>query len=234
MPDVSSVKLTNGDRLIDAYTIENYRDTGRVMLVVKADVADNVSYTYTSDPNPYRNDITFPKEGYKNVHTLEYDAYYSWDQAMLYGLDNVRNVVAYEADEDRLGNINGWSGEPDDPQANHNQRAMDAVGDDKELMTHLDEGRLNDEGVADHMAFVYAGAVLKHEEVDFAAKTELQKFVTKDGMGKWTNGRDGHPPGQCLRGRLLYLYAARALRHGYQHQGHGHRRRPGRLRARGR
>ncbi len=186
LPDVDSVTLTSGDRITDVYTIENYKDSGRVMLVVKADVEPHVSYTNSWDPNPYKNDITYPKEGYKDVHTLEFDAYYAWDEARLYGIDNVRNVAAYEADEDTLGNINGWAGEPDDPEKNHNQRAMDAVGADSDLMTNLDPTR--PEG---HSAFVYSGAVMKHDEIDFMAETELRKYVTKDGLGVWTTGRAG-------------------------------------------
>ncbi|MBQ1333550.1 MAG: Cna B-type domain-containing protein, partial [Lachnospiraceae bacterium] len=38
MPDIDSVRLTSGDRITDIYTIENYRETGRVMLVVKAEL----------------------------------------------------------------------------------------------------------------------------------------------------------------------------------------------------
>ena len=187
MPDTESVRLTNGDKITDVYTVENYKDSGRILLVVKAEVAPHISYQNANDPNPYKNDDTYPKEGYKDVHTLEFDAYYSWDEARLYGLGStVRNVAAYESDENALGNINGWSGEPDDPQRNHNQRAMDAVGDDKLLMTGLDPDR-----IGEHTAFVYAGSVLKSEEIDFMAATELRKYVTKDGLGVWSTGRDG-------------------------------------------
>ena len=188
MPDVDSVKLSGGeDKITDVYTIENYKESGRVMLVVKTDVKPHVSYTSRSDYNPYPNDITYPKEGYKDVHTLEFDAYYSWDEARLYGVGtNVRNVAAYEADEKTLGNIKGWSGEPDDPDRNNNQRARNAVGDDLELMTGLDPERTDD-----HTAFVYSGSVLKREEIDFQASTELRKYVTRDGLGIWTTGKEG-------------------------------------------
>ena len=207
LPDVNSVKLSSGDKIIDVYTVENYKESGRVLLVVKADVAPHVSYTNSWDPNPYKSDITYPKEGYKDVHTLEFDAYYAWDEARLYGIDNVRNVAAYEADENALGNIAGWSGEPDDPQKNHNQRAMDAVGDDKVLMTGLDPER--PEG---HTAFVYSGAVMKHDEIDFMAETQLRKYVTKDGLGSWSSGRTGRTQVTVYEGDyytyMLYVASA--------------------------
>lgn len=201
LPDVDSVRLTNGDRITDAYTIPNYKDSGRVMLVVKADVEPHVSYTSKSSSNPYYNDITYPKEGYKDVHTLEFDAYYAWDEARLYGLGkNVRNVAAYEADENALGNIEGWRGEPDDPQKNHNQRAMDAVGDDKILMTGL-----HPERTEEHHAFVYSGDIIHTEELDFQAATELRKYVTKDGLGIWTTGRTGRTQVELYEGDF-YTY----------------------------
>ena len=185
-PILDSVRLTNGnDTITDRYIIDNYKQSGRAMLVVKAALSPNISYQNRHDPNPYSSDITYPKEGYKDTHSLEFDAYYDWDEARLYGIgSNVRNVAAFETDDPALGNIEGWRGEPDDPQKNHNQRAMNAVGDDKELMTGLDPER-----DPNNNAFVYAGAVLKSEELDFAARTELMKYVTRDGLGLWTTGR---------------------------------------------
>ena len=181
-PDTTSVRLQNGDRLTDVYTIQNYKNTGRTMLVIKADLAGHVSYKSSSAANPFPLDTNYPKEGYKQTQVVEFDAYYSWEDARSYGLDGVRNTIAFQTDDEWIGNVAGWEGEPDDPLGGKNNLTEAAVGNDAEVMTDI--------GLTDTPSYVYGGANLIYENPDFAAETSIRKWVTAEGTGVWSYGHN--------------------------------------------
>lgn len=184
-PDLSSVRLSGGDTVRDVYSVENYRDSGRTLLVVVADMESHIGYTREDKNNPYYSDVTYPRSGFKNTQTLTFDAWNSWDAIYNFGLSNVYNVIAYEAAERDIGSAAGWMGEPDDPDYNNNKLSKNAVGVNlMEWMTDLDSRR-NDP------SFVYAGSNLNASEVDLSAITSLTKQVTVDGSGRWSSGQDG-------------------------------------------
>ena len=182
-PDLSSISVSGGDRIVNAWIIRNYRNTGRTMLVIQVALEDNIAYynprNSAEKRYPY---ASYPSEGYYNSHTVSFDSYLSWDVIMDTGIDNLRNVVAYEAAEDTIGSFTEWSGEPDDPTAGNHILSGTAVGSDGEWMTDLDPER-------DDASFVYAGAPLIHDELDMAALTELKKHVQVPGSGNWSTGR---------------------------------------------
>ena len=179
-PDTSTVKLQSGDRIQDVWTIENYKDSGRTLLVVKASLAPHVSYTSSS---AFPKDETYPQNGYKQQQVIEFDSYYSWQDVRMYGLETVRNTIAFETDDDEAGNLNGWCGEPDDPDFNNNKLTMGEVKTDKDLMTGLDDKR-------DDPSFVYAGADLMSDELDFYAEASIRKWVSVEGSGRWSYGHN--------------------------------------------
>ena len=189
-PDLDSVKVSGNDKVIRKYVIQDYKGSGRTLLVVEVELSDNISYT-APDKNgegkdvsaKYPNDETYPAGGYKNTHTLEFNSYVSRDEAYDNngGMKKYRNVAAFEAAEDEIGNSANWSGEPDDPRAGKHQQSLGAVGDDADLMTDLDSG-------SDRSSFVYAGAELKNEEIDYDSMAGLQKRVQELGTGKWSTG----------------------------------------------
>ena len=182
-PIVSSVKLQSGDKIQDVRTIENYKDSGRTLLIVEADLGDHVSYQSSGSSNPFPSDETYPSEGYKQVQVIEFDSYYSWEAVKRYGLETVRNTIAFESNDDEAGTLEGWKGEPDNPDFNNNKLTMEQVRTDKYLMTDLDTKR-------DDPSFVYAGATIIHEELDFSAESSIRKWVQAEGSGLWSYGHN--------------------------------------------
>lgn len=178
--DMNSIKLSDGDRVSNAYVIPNYKGSGRTLLVVYVTFTDHASYT-TSDNAPYAPSTNWPQEGYKNVHTIEFDMYISWDAAPQNTWSSLRNVSAYRADEGEIGSIRTWEGEPDNPFAGNNRRSSEAVGTDGTLMTNLYSGD-------NKPAFVYAGSMLTYTNVEIMARTSLWKYVQATGAGLWSSG----------------------------------------------
>ena len=182
-PDLSTIRLQDGDRIKNAYVITDYMGTGRTLLVVEADLDDHVSYTVSSSENPYYDDITYPKEGYKQTQKLEFDCYISWEDARRYGLETLRNTVAFSTDDHWAGNLNGWKGETDDPTSGANKWSEEEVRTDAPYMAGFEPDR-------EDPSFVYAGADLITTEIDFAAETSIRKWVTADGSGLWSYGHN--------------------------------------------
>ncbi len=83
-PDLESITVDNGtgkDQVVNAYVIENFRGSGRTMLIVKVSFDDHISYCgpistyqqYSRDYLKYQEYAdNYPKTGYKNVHKLHY------------------------------------------------------------------------------------------------------------------------------------------------------------------
>lgn len=179
-PDLKTIKAKGNDRIVNSWVVENYKDSGRTLLVVKVEFEDNISNTLWSK---YPDKSTYPVNGYKNQHTITFDSYCPWGVIMntSTGLAEMRNVAAYEADETEIGTYTEWSGEPDDPTQNQHVLSSTAVGPDAELMTDLDPKR-NDP------SFVYAGAPLVYGSIDVQAITGLEKSVQAAGSGYWSKG----------------------------------------------
>lgn len=180
-PVIESITLQSGDKVLDAYTIDNYKGSGRTMLVVKAKLAGHLSYQSSSD---YYNDPDYPREGYRQTQAIEFDAFYSWQDAKTFGLDGVRNTVAFQSDADWVGNIDGWSGETDDPRSGGNKLTEESVRSDLDIMTGLTSN------ANDPPSFLYAGATLLYETPDFMAETSLRKWVSVEGSGIWSYGHN--------------------------------------------
>ena len=196
MPDISTIRLSNDGSVAAAYTIENWRDTGRIMLVVKVENQGQISYDSGFHRDP-RYTSSFPAEGWRNKNTIEFDAYYSYADAKEYGLEGLRNVIAYESDEEVLANIRYYAGEPDDPTAGKNVLSEAAVGADANLFTGLDGDRTDP-------AFAYASDVLDLENIDLWALTSIQKHVTADGFGTWSLGQRDSEVNVQEGGRYTY------------------------------
>lgn len=181
-PDLGSITLSGGDIVTNVWTVPNYKDSGRTLLVVKVKMTNNYSLVGKTDKSE-QFPGSYPEAGYRNVHTLDFDAYVSYDVTQSMGLDYMHNVAAYEADESQIGSYDRWSGEPDDPTVGNNTLSGNAVGEDAQLMKGL-HGDRNDP------SFVYAGAPLTYEEVNYSARTSLYKDVLVPGTGRWETGQD--------------------------------------------
>lgn len=172
VPDVSSVRLRDGDAVQDVRTIENYQGSGRTLLVVKAALSPQAEFVSASAS------IT-GEAGYCDTPQLEFDAVYSWENISDLGAD-LNNVIAFESGNASLGTMRGLSGEPDDPLAGNNETSKGAVAGVETFMTDLDPDR-------DDPSFVYANCDQK-VAVDTNAITSLSKRVSVNNDGVYGDG----------------------------------------------
>ncbi|MBR3227555.1 MAG: Cna B-type domain-containing protein, partial [Erysipelotrichaceae bacterium] len=170
-PDISSIKLRKNDTLIDAYVIRNYKDSGRNLLVVEAEL--------TPTAERYRaGDMYY----FMDVPTITFNAKYSFVSYEDYG-ELIHNVVAFEADENEsLGTIHDYTAEPDDPYSTNNISTPNAFidTDEKDLMKDLDRNH-------DKPVFVYAGVNTTLDKVN-AGRSSLQKEVDVNNEKNYTSG----------------------------------------------
>lgn len=190
-----TVKVSDSDTLLNQRVIPNYKGTGRTLLIFEVLFGRNIGYTdpdislssYDNVSAKYPDEGTYPVEGYKSYHTLEFDTAISHEMLLdsTVNINQLRNLAAFEALEE-VGNVTGWKGEPDDPTAGMNNLSSRNVYPDAELMTDLDTKRADDETY-----FVYAGATVKNNFPDVMAMTTIVKQVTAPGVGgMWGTGRD--------------------------------------------
>ena len=187
-PDLSSLRASSGDSITYSYVIQNYKNSGRTMLVVKVSFGDNISYTYpdaidNKKSAKYPDDPDYPVEGWKSSHTIDFDSYIAWEDALGGALDGLRNVAAFEDDADVIGTASEWMGEPDDPTAGNHKQSKRMVGAAGSWMTNLDPD-------SDRSSFVYAGVDLDYDEIDLSGNTVSGKLVRAAGQGSWSKGAE--------------------------------------------
>ncbi|MGI6756282.1 MAG: DUF7601 domain-containing protein [Atopobiaceae bacterium] len=177
VPNLSTIKLRDGDRVTDSYTIANYKNTGRTLLVVKADLAPTpVSYQRDNAATAY----------YADKPTITFDATYTFDQ-MRYTGEEVHNVIAYESDNETLGNVEGAQGEPDNPRAGENTLSSQAFlagaegNAERDAMTDLDS-------TTDKPAFAYAGTTTTIEGALKSTVGGLSIDAMANDSGVWGRG----------------------------------------------
>ena len=174
VPLLDTVELREGDAVREMYTIEDYKGSGRTLLVVSADLTPVTSARDEGD-------VTY----YDDVITIAFDATYSYESLESYGADP-HNVVAYMSDNEELGTVEGYRGEEDNPHGTNNVGTKHAFADDAELsaMVDLDPDR-NDPST------VYAGTTTDVDVLEYAT-TDLTKRVMVNNDGWWSSGIEGH------------------------------------------
>ena len=179
--NMDSLTLSNG-QIENAYTIENYQDTGRTMLIVRATLYPCVSY----NTRPAGWPGTYPPDGQCQTNVLTFESKYSKVEAYNRGVDNLRNIAAYGADEDAFGNIQYWMGEYDAPTGeNHTNSTTAILSSERALMSNLDKSKsLSDKTPT----FVYGGASIYMTEIDKSMIASLLKHVQAVGDEGWTFG----------------------------------------------
>ena len=182
-----SVSLRSDDTITSVQAIEDYKGSGRTMLIVKAKLTPRPSFERYGAGN-----LT----GYCDKITLSFDAKYAWTSLIDYGI-NVNNVVSFESGNDQLGTIKNYSGEPDNPLAGNHYNSKFATTGVEDLMTDLDPDR-------DTNSFTYANcntALI----VDTAAVTGLLKRVSVNNDGYFDTGlRWDYPRNVYEGGRYTY------------------------------
>ena len=174
-PDTSTVKL-NGDNAVESVTLtRNYKGSGRTLMTVKASVVPDPRYRDKHDCAGQSYD------GYGNKITIEFDATYSYDSQVDYGV-KITNNIAYESGCESWGTIEGLKGEPDNPTAGNNNTSANAVQGVEGIMTDLDPAN-------DNPSFVYAKCATTIDNVSWAVSS-LNKQVDVNYEGDWGSGLD--------------------------------------------
>ena len=192
VPLMDTVSLRPGDTLKSKRTIDNYEGTGRILLIVEADLKavpakQNIHGSY----NSYVSDC--PR--------LSFDATYTWTDINTLG-SHLVNYVAFESgDDERLGTLSGRIGEADAMvRQNNNYTPNREPQDIVTAMTNLDPN-------SDEERFLYAKADV-NLTVDQMAETEYVKSVKNDLDGIWTQGLDGQQQVNVYEGQY-YTYRLR-------------------------
>lgn len=186
-PITDSVKVRDSDTITGVQTIENYKNSGRTLLVVKAKLSPSLSYRFND---------TGDLSGYCDVITMSFDAKYAWTSLTDYG-KKINNVISFESGNDQLGTIKGYSGEPDDPTVGNYSGSKDATSGVEELMTDLDPNR-------DTNSFTYANCETDLA-VDTSAVTGFKGHVSVNGDGYYDNGMNNdYPRNVYENGRYTY------------------------------
>ena len=197
-PDIDSIQLLAGDTLRSAYALENYRQSGRTLLVVRADFAEHRSGR-VAPPSAAQGDPNYPREGISNWQQISFDCYYSLAEYQNHIGQPLKNLIAFESDGEEIGNIAGFMGEPDTMNGGRNKTTPALANDAglKALMEDLDSER-NDAN------FVYAFTTLSLNNLDLYALAELNKRVSVSGSGIWTDGADGREATVMEGGSYIY------------------------------
>ena len=186
-PITDSVKVRDSDTITGIQTIENYKNSGRTLFVVKAKLSPSLSYRFND---------TGDLSGYCDVITMSFDAKYAWTSLTDYG-KTINNVISFESGNDQLGTIKGFSGEPDKPTGENYGYSKGATSGVEELMTDLDPNR-------DTNSFTYANCETDLA-VDTYAVTGLLKRVSVNGDGYYDNGMNNdYPRNVYENGRYTY------------------------------
>ena len=182
-----SVSLRSDDTITSVQAIEDYKGSGRTMLIVKAKLTPRPSFERYGAGN-----LT----GYCDKIMLSFDAKYAWTSLIDYGI-NVNNVVSFESGNDQLGTIKNYSGEPDNPLAGNHYNSKFATTGVEDLMTDLDPD-------CDTNSFTYANcntALI----VDTTAVTGLLKRVSVNNDGYFDTGlQEDYPRNVYEGGRYTY------------------------------
>ena len=177
--DESSVLSVSGINIKTVNITENYKNSGRQLLIIEADILASSPTTHSNSnrPNTYPDGV-----GWAPV-AITFNMTYSYDEAKNRGLTGLRNHAAYVADEDYFGDVKYWSGEKDIPNGNNHTETLNEVRSDvRELMTDLSS--------SDSPNTIYAGSDARMTEVDFSALTSVIKQVSITGSDNWLFGHD--------------------------------------------
>ena len=182
-----SVRLRSDDTITSVQAIEDYKGSGRTMLIVKAKLTPQPSFEGRGVGS-----LT----GYCDKITLSFDAKYAWTSLADYGI-NLNNVVSFESGNDQLGTIKNYSGEPDNPLVGNHYNSKFATTGVEDLMTNLDPDR-------DTNSFTYANCNTELV-IDTAAVTGLLKRVSVNNDGYFDTGlHEDYPRNVYEGGRYTY------------------------------
>ena len=169
-PVESSIKLRKKDRITDVQIIEDYKGSGRTLLIVRCDL--------TPSPEKYADgNVNY----WMDVPSIKFDAVYDLEDMALYG-NYIHNVISFESSNDTIGTIEGLQAEYGSDIGSRNAATARAFENEEEKgwMTGLHAANTNP-------AFLYAGTYTNLDILS-AARTSLTKDVMVNGDGIWGDG----------------------------------------------
>ena len=188
-PVLSTVKPTRTrDKVISVKTYPNWRNTGRIMMVVEMELTP-VPRTQSGSG------IIYDEPG------IKFDATYAWTDINNIGAKLV-NYIAFESgDDERLGTLKDRIGEADAMVPVNNRWTLS--GEPAQIV----EAFRDLDPTSDQERFVYAKATV-NLNVDQMAETEYVKSVQSDLDGIWTQGLEGQTQVNLYEGQT-YTYRLR-------------------------
>lgn len=181
IPDVDSIKLRDDDKIESVDLVENYKNSGRILMKVRAKLTPDYRYRgWFNDGDT----ITGHDIGYDQPK-ITFNATYAWDELPDWG-KALTNHMAYESVNDEIGNVVDYVGEPNTPKTGMNigSRNMDKTADD--LLTDLN---LNRKG----QPFLYASTT-NTLTADIYSSTSLKKTVSVGDENLYSDGQLNHLP----------------------------------------
>lgn len=192
--DVNSVKA---DGLQSVRTVDNWRGSGRTMLII------DVRHTMQAQQYNVGNDSIYGER-----LEVSFDATYSWfdlKESGSRGSDgtlqaSLTNNIAYASRAPYLGTVNGREGEPDDPTAGKNTDSAEATRNVEQYMTNLTNTK--------NPSVVYASNTMSVSALTYAL-VGLHKAVSRDVEGAWSSddmGGDTSGTGASVAQGGVYRY----------------------------
>lgn len=172
----SYVSKRTNDKIVNQTVVENWRNSGRDMLIIDMSQAPSPGYYNATD-------YMIGKAGYADRPYIAFLAEISSDDVAEFGADT-RLIAAYQSNNSSIGTVKGFQGEPNDPLFGNHHESREAVGSYASEMTGLQsEYPHNENG-----AFVYAKD-RSPISVNVSGVTGLQKSVSIDGGETWGTGQ---------------------------------------------
>ena len=176
-PDTSSIKLRPGDKIESVEVLQNYKNSGRTLLKVRA----------TLKPRPIRD---YWGNGFVDDPLINFKATYSFDDASEFGT-TLTNIAAFESGNEQLGDVMGYMGENNNAiSANataarkyNNFATADAVRGFEDILCGL-----NEDSTAKN--FVYSRRDVNLGVLDHAIVGNLNLKVSPYGAGTYGQGND--------------------------------------------
>lgn len=200
--DLSSIQTTEGDVVTHAEVKENYRDSGRDLLVVE--VKRTPKYRMESE----KDSITGQK-GLMDMPSIRFKANYTWSSVFDLGrfLDN---HSIYRSNNPNFGNMKGFRAENNDPNGNNNDltrlaftnRDGSVDEETKKILKDLDVDTPNVKGKGNSYLYAHSGNNLI---VDVSSSASLQKTVDATGTGVFDSGTEEDRE-QNVYERQKYVY----------------------------
>lgn len=179
-PVLNSVKLRSDDSIRSVNAIEDFRGTGRTLLVVEADL--------TPFAQPYQAEWGQAKTTcYEDVPRITFDAWYGSGDIADFGRD-FHNIAMYRSANEEIGNVDGYRGEADDPRGTQNKGTAGAfAGEDESVLDALTDI----DGVQpEHNSMLYAGANGEVDPLEHG-NVGLTKAVSVNAEDTWGTGNNG-------------------------------------------